>query len=247
MSSLWLTETLGVPIIASIVGVLASQIASYASNERLTKKLEWTVLALSKDANSKHAEILQSVVNEVEARLLASHFAPRKSFFATIFIVPTVGLLMGIPSDEPLMVQNAQRAFFLFYCAWFTFSGHKALMKHKALKLYFLSSPSKYATELPIADNDYSNHLTIKGAISLLFGSTGLALLLAYFSYSVDTGMLPSTSWASTMGFLIAFFTTCLAFPYLPLENQKISRSWSSTLIERAKRQKMVNDNNNPA
>ena len=98
MDSYWIT-TWVVPIIASVLGGIASQLITFASNERLAKKLEWAVLALSKDSKSNHRKLLKEVVDEVEARLLAAHYEPRHMFFFELCVLPVLGISIGLPTD----------------------------------------------------------------------------------------------------------------------------------------------------
>lgn len=231
MESYWIT-TWAVPIIASIVGGAASQLILIASNERLTKKLEWATLALSKDAESKHKELLKAVVNNAEARLLAIHYAPQRWFYAAFCVLPFFGFSMGLPTDEPLLAQTANRVMFLFICIYILFATHKSFTKHRALIEYFQSPSSRNIREVPFEELDYSKHLNWRGVLGVI-GLTGPIVAIAFFTYLIDTGNYPSPDWVTIV--MIFYFSIgfTVSSMYLPTGTQIAYRDWSDTLINR--------------
>lgn len=232
MDSYWIT-TWVVPIIASVLGGIASQLITFASNERLAKKLEWAVLALSKDSKSNHRKLLKEVVDEVEARLLAAHYEPRHMFFFALCVLPVIGISIGLPTDEPLLAQTANRGIFLYISIHILFAAHKSFVRHRTLLEYFRSPSSRYIQEVPFEENDYLNELNWRGMLGII-GMTGPLIGFAFLTYLKDTGDYPSPDWVTTaiiFYFAIGFTLTLIL---LPTGTRLTYLAWNNALIERS-------------
>jgi hypothetical protein len=231
MSSDGIINLLVGAIITAIVGFLASWISSYLSNDRLVKTLEWCDLALSKNSQTKHSNYLLNIKHEAETGLLASHYAPKGRYLACALMSLALGVFIGLPTDEPLLAQIANRMVFLFISTRIVFYGHRAFVKRRALERFFLGPNSESDDLLEFNDKGYLDHLSIKGSFAVLC-LVSPTILIGFLTYLIDTRTTPS--WFLMVVLVLILASFAYMFTTLPTETSKTIHNWSQVLLEQS-------------
>lgn len=220
-------NTLTAAIASAAAGALVSWVISFLQGEKLIKKLEWSALALSESSTSKHAIAMQSVRNQAEAGLLASHFAPKTSYRAAVLFAIAMSAILGLRTDEPIHFQLINDAIFVMGIIFVSFYAHKKFCKHRAVRLYFLNNSIDKV--LAIDEQDYKEILDTKAILNILsLAASGVAItFISYSAWSQE----PVPAWTIlVLGLSLYLFVT--GFLESRFVADRIARRWCDKLAE---------------